>query len=101
MATEMTTSERELHRYISEISERTDVRVGSPLLLVTQEKGAGVNFALLSCHASRVRLELFDHPEDAKPARVIGLDSARHRTGDVWHVWVAGRGRWKDRRLDS
>ena len=92
MATEMTTSERELHRYISEISERTDVRVGSPLPLGTQEKGAGVNFALLSRHASRVRLELFDHTEDAKPARVIDLDSARHRTGDVWHVWVAGIG---------
>jgi glycogen operon protein len=32
---------------------------------------------------------LFDHPEDATPARVITLDSARHRTGDIWHVWVA------------
>ena len=41
-------------------------------------------------HASRVRLELFDHPEDATAARVIDLDPARNRTGDVWHVWVAG-----------
>jgi glycogen operon protein len=34
--------------------------------------------------------EFFDRPEDARPVRVIQLDSARHRTGDVWHVWVAG-----------
>jgi len=38
----------------------------------------------------RVRLELFAHPEDAKPVRVIDLDPVHHRTGDVWHVWVAG-----------
>jgi len=97
----MKTPKHELHDYISEISERADVRAGFPLPLGTQERGGGVNFAIFSRNASRVRLELFDHPEDAKPARVIGLDSARHRTGDVWHVWVAGRGRWKVRRLDS
>ena len=88
----MKTPQRELHDYISEISERADVRAGSPLPLGTQERGGGVNFAIFSRHASRVRLELFDHPEDAAPARVIDLDSARNRTGDVWHVWVEGIG---------
>jgi 1,4-alpha-glucan branching enzyme len=87
-----TTRARGLHQS-SEISERTDVRAGSPLPLGTQERGGGVNFALFSRHASRVRLELFEHPEDAQPVRVIDLDSARHRTGDVWHVWVQGIGR--------
>ena len=86
------TSERELHGYISEISERADVRAGSPLPLGTQETGGGVNFALFSRYASRVRLELFDHPEDAAPSRVIDLNSARNHTGDVWHVWVKGIG---------
>ncbi|HVB98404.1 MAG TPA: glycogen debranching protein GlgX, partial [Candidatus Dormibacteraeota bacterium] len=33
-----------------------------------------------------------DHPEASAPARVIELDAARHRTGDVWHVWVEGIG---------
>ena len=88
----MKTPQRELHDYISEISERADVRAGSPLPLGTQERGGGVNFAIFSRDASRVRLELFDHPEDAVPARVIDLDSARNRTGDVWHVWVEGIG---------
>jgi len=27
---------------------------------------------------------------DAKPAEAFDLDPARHRTGDVWHVWAEG-----------
>ena len=84
------TPQRELKEYLSEISECTDVRVGCPLPLGTQESGGGVNFALFSRHASHVRLELFDQPEHALPVRVIDLYSPRNRTGDVWHVWVAG-----------
>ena len=45
--------------------------------LGTQETGGGVNFSIFSRYASRVRLELFDHPEDAVPCRIIDLDSAR------------------------
>lgn len=50
----------------------------------------GVNFALFSHHASRVRLELFDHPVDPRPASKIDLDPSINRTGDVWHVLVKG-----------
>jgi glycogen operon protein len=92
MATMMKMPQRELHDYISEISECTDVRAGSPLPLGTQERGGGVNFAIFSRNASHVRLELFDHSEDVAPARTIDLDSARNRTGDVWHAWVEGIG---------
>ena len=81
---------RELDRYLPEIAECDDVRVGSPLPLGTQETAGGVNFSVFSRHASGVQLEFFDRPADAKPARIINLDSSRHRTGDVWHVWVAG-----------
>jgi isoamylase len=72
-------------------SERADVREGSPLPVGTQKSGKGINFALFSRHATGVQLELFDHPEDPAPARVIDLDPARHRTGDVWHVSVVHR----------
>ena len=58
--------------------------------LGVHESEGGVNFALFSRHASRVRLELFDQPTDATPVRIIDLDPARNRTGDVWHVWVEG-----------
>jgi isoamylase len=88
--TDLTAPERPLHDYVAEVSEQTDVRVGVPLPLGTYARGEGVNFAFFSRHASRIRLELFDHPEDAKAARVIDLDPARNRTGDVWHVWIKG-----------
>jgi isoamylase len=79
-----------LHEYLSKVCESAELRPGSPLPLGTQASAGGINFALLSRHATRVRLELFEYPEDEKPVRVIDLDPVRHRTGDVWHVWVAG-----------
>jgi isoamylase len=48
----------------------------------------GVNFALFSRHATCVRLELFEHADDAAPSRVVDIDPLRNRTGDVWHVWI-------------
>jgi glycogen operon protein len=56
----------------------------------TSQQDDGGNFAFFSRHATRVRLELFDRPEDHIPSRRIDLDPARNRTGDVWHVWVEG-----------
>jgi len=86
------TAQRELHGYISEISEHSDIRTGSPLPLGTQEMAGGVNFAIFSRNANRVRLELFRHADDAAPASAIDLDPGHNRTGDVWHVWVKGIG---------
>ena len=88
--TDPTTSDRPLHDYVADVSERTDVRVGMPLPLGTYTRGEGVNFAFFSRHASRVRLEFFDHPEDATAARAIDLDPVCNRTCDVWHVWIKG-----------
>lgn len=81
---------RPLNDYVAEVAERTGVRRGVPLPLGTHEDRGGVNFALFSRHASRVRLALFDLPGDATPTRAIDLDPGCNRTGDVWHVWVAG-----------
>ena len=84
------TPERRLQDYVAQVSQRTDVRTGVPLPMGAHEYGGGVNFAIFSRHATRVRLELFDHPMDAESARAIDLDPARNRTGDVWHVWLRG-----------
>jgi len=84
--------ERPLREYVKEISERSAVRVGTPLPLGTHQRGTGANFAFFSRHATRVRLELFDRPEDRIPVRSIELDPVRNRTGDIWHVWVEGIG---------
>ena len=48
----------------------------------------GVNFSVFSRSAVRVELVLFDHVDDAGPARVIELDAASNRTLDYWHVFV-------------
>ena len=67
-----------------------EIRAGSPLPFGALQEGEGVNFALFSRHATRVLLELYESPDACSPTRVIDLDPARHRTGDVWHVWVRG-----------
>ncbi len=84
------TADRNLGDYLAAVVEHTEIRKGVPLPLGTHELQEGTNFALFSRHAQRVRLELFDQPTDATPSRVIDLDPARNRTGDVWHVWVEG-----------
>jgi isoamylase len=90
MATMNKKSSRKLPDHSSKISERAEVQAGSPKPLGTHAIDGGANFAIFSRYASRVRLEFFDHSADAVPALVIDLDSAHHRTGDVWHVWIKG-----------
>lgn len=82
--------ERPLNDYVEKVSEQTDVRLGVPLPLGPSASGEGVNLAFFRRHASRVRLELYAHPEGAVAVRAINLDPARNRTGDVWHVWIKG-----------
>ncbi len=72
-------------------SERGDVQVGNPLPIGgAHQQGEGVNFILFSRHATGVHLEFYHNPDDFSPSRAIDLDPVRHRTGDVWHVWVRG-----------
>jgi isoamylase len=56
----------------------------------------GTNFSLYSRAATRVELLLFDHEDDAIPARIIDLDAASHRSYHYWHVFVPGikAGQW-------
>jgi hypothetical protein len=62
MATMTKSPELELPGCISEIPRRASVRAGSSLHLRTQETVGGDNFAVFSSYASRVQLELFNHP---------------------------------------
>ena len=50
----------------------------------------GINFAVFSQHGTGVYLELFDAPDDARAAHSVQLDPRKNRTGDVWHIFVAG-----------
>jgi isoamylase len=51
-------------------------------------RDGGVNFSVFSKHSAGVELCLFDHVDDARPARVIALDPRMHRTYHYWHVFV-------------
>ncbi len=51
----------------------------------------GVNFSLVSRHADTVTLVLFA-PGGGPPLHELPLDPRLHRTGYVWHAFVAGLG---------
>ena len=71
--------------------DESDIQSGSPLPIGgAHQQEDGVCFVLVSRHATGVRLEFYQHPDDSFPSRVIDLDPIRNRTGDVWHVWVRG-----------
>jgi isoamylase len=60
---------------------------GAPFPLGAHWDGAGVNFALLSEHATAVEVCLFARPDDPLETERIALPE---RTGHVWHGYVPG-----------
>ncbi len=52
----------------------------------------GVRFSLFSRHATAVTLLLFDQADDQAPAQEVVFDPHQNRTGDIWHVDIAGLG---------
>jgi isoamylase len=84
-------TEQKLANVCAASPAKGEIQSGSPLPIGgTHQQGDGVNFVLFSRHATRVHLELYQHPNDSSPTRIIDLDPVRHRTGDIWHVWVRG-----------
>src|ERR1043165_6365493 len=61
--------------------------ISSPLGV--SRHGKGVNFALLSEHASNVKLCLFT-PHSKHPFAEFDLDPDLNRTGYVWHILLRG-----------
>tara|TARA_R110001599_G_scaffold353873_1_gene601487 strand:+ start:3613 stop:5709 length:2097 start_codon:yes stop_codon:yes gene_type:complete len=62
---------------------------GRPFPLGASIVGNGVNFALFSRHAHGVTLLLYPDATAMRPSQYIELNPARHRFGDIWHIWVA------------
>jgi glycogen operon protein len=48
----------------------------------------GVNFSVYSRSATKLELLLFDHEDDARPARVIAIDPTTNLTYHYWHTFV-------------
>lgn len=66
------------------------IRTGTPLPLGATPIADGVNFALFSRHATKIWLELYDAATADKPSARYELTAEQHRTGDIWHIWLAG-----------
>ncbi len=52
----------------------------------------GVRFSVVSRFATRVWLCLFRAVDDLEPVWELEFDARRHRTGDVWSVFIQGLG---------
>ena len=51
---------------------------------------SGVRFAVVSRHAARVWVALYENISDRKPAIELEYDPRMHRTGDIWSIFVEG-----------
>jgi isoamylase len=64
------------------------IKVGQSSPLGATLCAEGTNFSVYSKHAVEIELLLFDCVDDARPARVISIDSATNRTYHYWHIFV-------------
>ncbi|MBN2145644.1 MAG: glycogen debranching protein GlgX [Candidatus Aureabacteria bacterium] len=63
---------------------------GKPIPLGVLYTDHGTQFSVFSRYAEEVSLLFFDHSTDDVPVWEIQLDPRLNKTGDVWHVCVAG-----------
>jgi isoamylase len=71
------------------ITSSLQIERGSPLPFGAVQRRNGVNFALFSRHATGVCLVLFEPGAETAMHEIV-LDPVHHRTGDVWHIFIAG-----------
>lgn len=60
---------------------------GNPLPLGPTQQEKGVNFSLVSKHATSITLVLYDVENSAPPIEIL-LDPISNKTGDVWHIFL-------------
>lgn len=63
---------------------------GTPSPLGATYLNGDANFAVLSRHATRAWLLFFEDPDAAYPSISFELDPTINRTGDIWHIQLAG-----------
>jgi len=66
------------------------VLAGRAFPLGAAVRATGVRFALVSRHATRVWLALFENVEARKPLVEFEVDSRQHRVGDIWSIFIEG-----------
>ncbi len=66
------------------------VRPGHRYPVGASVRGEDINFCVFSRHATRLWLQLYDHPESTTPFQTIELVPEINRTFFFWHVCVVG-----------
>lgn len=54
------------------------------------QNSSGTLFSVVSRHATKMSLLLYQRPEDPEPSEIIPFDPTIHRWGDVWSLFVEG-----------
>jgi len=70
--------------------KKLSVTAGRPYPMGPIVYEEGTRFTIFSRHATRVWVALFDNVEDREPVWEYEFDPQRHRTGDVWSIFVRG-----------
>ncbi len=83
------TPEDRRERILRYLGEDFALERGQAMPLGATVRRGGVNFAVVSRHATEITLVLFA-PGDGEPLLELPLDARYHRTGDVWHAFVRG-----------
>ncbi len=83
------TPEDRRERILRYLGEDFALERGQGMPLGATVRRGGVNFAVVSRHATEITLVLFA-PGDEEPLLELPLDPRYHRTGDVWHAFVRG-----------
>jgi isoamylase len=71
------------------IRDDFELRRGQPMPLGATLRRGGINFAIVSGHATAVRLLVYS-PGAREPIIEFPLDPRYNRTGDVWHAFLRG-----------
>jgi len=71
-------------------TSKLSVTAGRPYPMGPIVYEEGIRFTIFSRHATRVWVALFDNVEDKEPVWEYEFDRERHRTGDVWSIFVWG-----------
>ena len=72
------------------MAKKLKVGAGSRFPMGATVVADGVNFCILSRHATRMWLRLYRSATDAEPEHEIELDPSLNRTFVYWHVFVVG-----------
>ncbi|MBX9685691.1 MAG: glycogen debranching protein GlgX [Candidatus Obscuribacterales bacterium] len=76
-----------IHRGSAWHPGQENLGIGRAFPLGSSVTSGGVNFSVYST-CDDLELLLFDAPESPQPAKVIRLDSTRHKTFHYWHILV-------------